>query len=53
MSITYDTIKIIPSEQLHNLFMAVEWSDGTETTFMIDNFNIHIINYNLTINIFT
>ena len=49
MSITYDTIKNLPCEQLHNLFMAVEWSDGTETTFMIDNFNKPFVNSTIVI----
>ena len=36
MRITYDdTRKDLPPEQLHQLFVAVGWSDGTETPDMI------------------
>ena len=36
MNITYnDTKKDLPPEQLHNLFVAVGWSDGLETPDMI------------------
>jgi ribosomal protein S18 acetylase RimI-like enzyme len=44
MSITYNTIKDLPSEQLHKLFMSVGWSDGTETLSMLKNFNMPFIN---------
>ena len=44
MRITYDTRKDLPVEQLHKLFMAVGWSDGTETSIMLENFNIPFIN---------
>lgn len=43
MKITYKVKKDLPCEQLHKLFMAVGWSDGTETTFRIDNFNTPFI----------
>ena len=36
MNITYnETQKNLPPEQLHNLFVAVGWSDGSETPDMI------------------
>jgi len=36
MNITYnDTQKNLPPEQLHKLFVAVGWSDGSETPDMI------------------
>lgn len=44
MSITYNTRKDLPSEQLHKLFMSVGWSDGKETSFMLKNFNMPFIN---------
>lgn len=44
MSITYNTIKDLPSEQLHKLFMSVGWSDGTETLSMLKNLNMPFIN---------
>ena len=38
MNITYnDTKKDLPPEQLHKLFVAVGWSDGSETPDMIKN----------------
>lgn len=49
MSITYDTRKDIPCKQLHKLFMAVGWSDGTETPLMLNNFNKPFINSTLVI----
>jgi len=49
MSITYNTRKDLPSEQLHKLFMSVSWSDGTETSFMLKNFNMPFINSNIVI----
>ena len=49
MSITYDTKKDIPCEQLHKLFMAVGWSDGQETPFMSNKFNVPFINSTLVI----
>jgi ribosomal protein S18 acetylase RimI-like enzyme len=44
MSIAYNTRKDLPYEQLHKLFMSVGWSDGTETSFMLENFNMPFIN---------
>ena len=36
MNITYnETQKDLPPEQLHKLFVAVGWSDGSETPDMI------------------
>jgi hypothetical protein len=49
MGITYNTRKDLPSEQLHKLFMSVGWSDGTETTFMLKNFNMPFINSTIVI----
>ncbi|WP_151733174.1 hypothetical protein [Paenibacillus tengchongensis] len=37
MSIQYNTNKDIPCEQLHALFKAVGWSDGTETSHFPDS----------------
>ncbi|MBN1878158.1 MAG: GNAT family N-acetyltransferase [Anaerolineae bacterium] len=39
MTITYNNRKDIPSEQLHELFVSVGWSDGMENTMMLENFN--------------
>ncbi|WP_150275312.1 GNAT family N-acetyltransferase [Paenibacillus tepidiphilus] len=44
MSVNYETTKDIPCEQLHQLFIAVGWSDGTETANMINNFNLPFLN---------
>jgi len=41
--------KDIPSNELHKLFIAVGWSDGTESTEMINNYNIPFINSTLVI----
>lgn len=50
MGIIYnDTKKDLPSEQLHRLFMSVGWSDGSETSNMIKNYNIPFINSTLVI----
>ena len=50
MSIIYiDTKKDLTSEQLHRLFIAVGWSDGSETPDMIENYNIPFINSTLVI----
>ena len=49
MSIRYDTKKDLPCRQLLALFAAVGWSDGTETEFMIDNFNKPFINSTIVI----
>jgi ribosomal protein S18 acetylase RimI-like enzyme len=39
MQIVYDTRKDLPCEGLHDLFMAVGWSDGKVTPLMMKNFN--------------
>lgn len=40
MGIVYDeVIKDLPGEQLHRLFVAVGWSDGTETPEMLAGFH--------------
>ena len=44
-----DTKKDLPSEQLHKLFVAAGWSDGSETSDMISNYNIPFINSTLVI----
>lgn len=44
-----DTKKDLPSEQLHQLFVAVGWSDGSETSAMIDSYNVPFINSTLVI----
>lgn len=50
MGIIYnDTKKNLPSEQLHKLFMSVGWSDGSETSEMINNYNIPFTNSTLVI----
>ena len=50
MSIVFnDTEKNLPSEQIHKLFVAVGWSDGSETSDMIKNYNIPFANSTLVI----
>ena len=50
MNIIYnDTKKDLPTEQLHQLFVAVGWSKGLETPDMINNYNIRFINSTLVI----
>ena len=49
MKIRYDTKKDLPCEGLHDLFMAVGWSDGTITQSMLENFNIPFINSTIVI----
>lgn len=50
MDIIYnDMKKDLPCEQLHKLFIAVGWSDGSETSDMIRNYNIPFINSTLVI----
>ena len=40
MNIIYsDTKKDLPSEQLQKLFVSVGWSDGSETSSMLKNYN--------------
>lgn len=40
MKIVYETKKDLPCDKLHDLFMAVGWSDGSEKPFMLENFNV-------------
>ena len=50
MSIIYsNTKKDLPSEQLHELFISAGWSDGSETSNMIKNYNIPFINSTLVV----
>lgn len=49
MCIAYDTKKDLPCDQLHRLFMAVGWSDGSETQHMIEHFNKPFINSTIVI----
>ena len=50
MDIVYnETKKDLPSEQLHKLFISVGWSDGSETPYMIKNYNIPFNNSTLVI----
>lgn len=50
MNIIYnDTKKDLPAEQLHNLFVAVGWSKGSESPDMVKNFNIPFVNSTLVI----
>jgi ribosomal protein S18 acetylase RimI-like enzyme len=50
MEVVYDnTTKDLPVEQLHRLFVAVGWSDGSETQGMLQNYNIPFINSTLVI----
>lgn len=50
MGIIYnDMKKDLPSEQLHNLFMSVGWSDGSETSDMTNKYNVPFINSTLVI----
>lgn len=50
MNVTYnDTKKDLPAEQLHKLFVAVGWSDGSDSPDMIKNYNIPFINSTLVI----
>lgn len=52
MDIIYnDTKKDLPSEQLHKLFVSVGWSDGSETSDMIKNYNIPFTNSTLVISV--
>ena len=44
-NIIYNSIKKdLPSNQLHRLFVAVGWSDGSDSPEMINNYNIPFIN---------
>ena len=50
MSIVYCTTKKdLPSSELHKLFISAGWSDGSETTEMIENYNIPFINSTLVV----
>ncbi len=49
MQIVYDTRKDLPCEELHNLFKAVGWSDGTITQSMLEKFNVPFINSTIVI----
>lgn len=50
MGIIYnDTKKDLPTEQLHELFISVGWSDGSETSDMIKKYNIPFMNSTLVI----
>lgn len=49
MQIVYDTRKDLPCEGLHDLFMAVGWSDGIVTPSMLENFNVPFINSTIVI----
>ena len=44
-----DTKKDLPSNQLHQLFVSVGWSDGLDTQSMIDFYNVPFINSTLVI----
>ncbi|MCE5235163.1 MAG: GNAT family N-acetyltransferase [Eubacteriales bacterium] len=44
MQIVYDTRKDLPCKALHDLFVAVGWSDGIENPAMLKNFNVPFIN---------
>jgi len=49
MQIEYDTRKDLPCDRLHDLFMAVERSDGIVTPSMLENFNVPFINSTIVI----
>jgi ribosomal protein S18 acetylase RimI-like enzyme len=50
MQIIYDTRKDLPCEGLHDLFMAVGWSDdGPTTPSMLKSFNVPFINSTIVI----
>ena len=50
MAIQYlDTVKALPADQLRRLFMAVGWSDGSETPQQQERFNIGFINATLVV----
>jgi len=44
-----DKKKDLPIEQLHKIFKLVGWSDGSETSEMLKNYNIPFINSTLVI----
>lgn len=49
MQIVYDTRKDLPCEDLHDLFIAVGWSDGIVTPSMLEHFNVPFINSTIVI----
>ena len=50
MSILYNDVKKdLPSGQLHHLFVSAGWSDGSETSDMLNNFNTPFVNSTLVI----
>lgn len=50
MEIIYvDTQKDISSDKLHKLFVLVGWSDGLETTEMLQNYNVPFKNSTIVI----
>ncbi|MGI6200240.1 MAG: GNAT family N-acetyltransferase [Christensenellales bacterium] len=50
MAIQYlDTVKALPADQLRRLFMAVGWSDGSETPQQQERFNIGFIHATLVV----
>ena len=49
MQILYDTRKDLPCEGLHELFIAVGWSDGVVTQSMLEKFNVPFINSTIVI----
>ncbi len=50
MNVTYSTRKDLPCEALHDLFVAVGWSDGGEIApDMLKNFNVPFINSTIVI----
>lgn len=44
MKIIYDIRKDLPCKDLHDLFVAVGWSDGKISSTMLESFNISFIN---------
>jgi len=50
INIIYDDMKKdLPSEQLHKLFVSAGWSDGSETSDMLENYYKPFINSTLVI----
>ena len=39
-----DTLKELPSDQLHRLFLLTGWSDGSESLEILNKFNLPFIN---------
>ncbi|NLM97951.1 MAG: hypothetical protein GX175_10170 [Halanaerobiaceae bacterium] len=42
-----DKTKVLPCDQLYNLFKLAGWIDGSETDDMLKNFNVPFINSTL------